>query len=96
MYRAARADDFPNFALGENGHRTGAPLANPVLKKTGKVLDLVHLVVVLPWGDSESPHGTRYYRPVQLYLTVLRMNGTGTTVVTFPALFPVSLSPIFV
>ena len=34
IYRAARADDFPNFALGENGHRTGAPLANPVLNGT--------------------------------------------------------------
>lgn len=32
MYHDARAREYLNFPLGENGHRTDAPLANPVLK----------------------------------------------------------------
>ena len=52
MYRGARAREYLNFPLGENGHRTDAPLANPVLKSAQR-----DTLVTPPRMPARPPRG---------------------------------------
>ena len=61
MYRGARADEYPNFPLGENGHRTDAPQANRVLKAPQlHTICLFHASCLSLLSAGEYRYWTRY------------------------------------